>query len=128
VQSPAEGRFGDYDKPETLLKAYEKLDRLLIIPTAELRPGVRGTQFKAAIEAGKKAGVKNIMIMSAAGTKESPDSSLGGAYWNGEQYLIKNTSYWTILRMNYYAESMADEIKMSLSQPVVAGLGEDRVA
>jgi NAD(P)H dehydrogenase (quinone) len=29
-----EGRFGDYDQPETLAQAYAGLDRLLLIPTS----------------------------------------------------------------------------------------------
>jgi hypothetical protein len=39
---------------------------------------------------------------------------VGGAYWTGEQHLIKTARRWTILRMNYYAESMADDIPISL--------------
>ena len=46
----------------------------------------------------------------------------------GEQTLIRTAPRWTILRMNYYAESMADEIKMSLGTGVLAGLGDERVA
>ncbi|UOV05449.1 hypothetical protein MUU75_01580 [Pseudoxanthomonas mexicana] len=66
--------------------------------------------------------------MSAAGTHEEVAPSLGEAYWAGEQALIATASRWTILRMNYYAESMAEEIKMSLGTGVLAGLGEERVA
>jgi hypothetical protein len=68
----------------------------------------------AAIDAAKQAGVSHVVLMSAAGTREAPDHSIGGAYWTGEQHLIKTAPHWTILRMNYYAESMAEEIQMSL--------------
>ncbi|WP_454677187.1 SDR family oxidoreductase [Achromobacter marplatensis] len=123
-----EGRFGDYDKPDSLTEAYEGLDRLLIIPSADLAPGVRGGQLKAAIDAAKQVGVAHVFLMSAAGTHEAVAPSLGEAYWVGEQALIGTVTRWTILRMNYYAESMADEIKMSLGQGVLAGLGNERVA
>ena len=128
VAGQGEGRRGDYDEPGSLASAYEGLDRLLIIPSADLRPGVRGGQLKVAVDAAQKAGVGHVVLMSAAGTKESPDASVGGAYWTGEQHLIKTASKWTILRMNYYAESMAEEIQMSLGMNALTGLGDERVA
>lgn len=119
---------GDYDQPDTLPRAYEGLDRLLIIPSADLRPGVRGAQLKAAIDAAVKVGVGHIFLVSACGTREAPETALGAAYWAGEQRVIKTAPRWTILRMNYYAESMAEEIMMSKDQGVLAGLGNERVA
>jgi NAD(P)H dehydrogenase (quinone) len=126
--APIEGRRGDYDEPASLVSAYQRLDRLLLIPSADLRPGVRGGQLTAAVDAANKAGVSHVVLMSAAGTKEGPEDSIGGAYWAGEQHLIKTTRHWTILRMNYYAESMAEEIQMSLGMNVLPGLGDERVA
>ena len=104
------------------------MDRLLLIPSADLRPGVRGGQLTAAIDAATQAGVSHVVLMSAAGTREAPDNTIGGAYWTGEQHLIKTTSHWTILRMNYYAESMAEEIQMCLGMNVLTGLGDEHVA
>lgn len=128
IAAPAEGREGDYDRPDSLVQAYQGLDRLLIIPSADLRPGVRGRQLKAAIDAARKAGVTHVVLVSAAGTKEAVEPSIGAPYWDGEQHLIRTAPRWTILRMNYYAESMADEIKSSLAAGVLAGLGPERVA
>ncbi|MGF6975559.1 NAD(P)H dehydrogenase (quinone) [Paraburkholderia sp. JPY465] len=128
IPAPAEGREGDYDRPDSLVRAYQGLDRLLIIPSADLRPGVRGRQLKAAIDAAGQAGVAHVVLVSAAGTKEAAEPSIGAPYWDGEQHLIRTAPRWTILRMNYYAESMADEIKSSLGSGVLAGLGPERVA
>src|SRR5215217_5374659 len=128
IPSPIEGRRGDYDDPSSLATAYEGLDRLLLIPSADLRPGVRGGQLRAAIEAAKEAGISHVVLMSAAGTREAPDTEVGGAYGAGEQHPIKPSAHWTILRMNYYAESMAEEIQMSLGMNVLTGLGGERVA
>ena len=128
IPVPFEGRRGDYDEPASLAAAYKGLDRLLLIPSADLRPGVRGGQVIAAIDAAKQAGVSHVVLMSAAGTREAPNSELGGTYWAGEQHLIKTAPHWTILRMNYYAESMAEEIQMSLGMKMLTGLGEERVA
>jgi NAD(P)H dehydrogenase (quinone) len=127
IQSPAEGRRGDYDRPETLLTAYQDLDRLLIIPSAELGAGVRARQIRTAIDAALQAGVKHIVLLSAAGTKEVQEPALGAPYWAAEQHLIKKSPRWTILRMNYYAESMAQEIQMSLGTGALTGLGTERV-
>ncbi|MEI9430178.1 SDR family oxidoreductase [Mesorhizobium sp. Cs1299R1N3] len=128
LSGTVEARQGDYDQPATILEAYAGLDRLLIIPSADLRVGVRGAQLKSAIDAALEAGVGHIFLISAAGTHEEADPSLGAAYWTGEQHLIKTAPRWTVLRMSYYAESMADEIKMSQGQGVLAGLGDEHVA
>lgn len=128
VAAPAEGRFGDFDRIDSLVQAYAGLDRLLVIPSAELAPGVRSAQLRAAIDAASQAGVPHVFLMSVAGTHEARVPSLGEAFWVGEQALIKSPLQWTILRMNYYAQSMADEIKMSLGGGVLAGLGDERVA
>ncbi|MEI1252505.1 SDR family oxidoreductase [Rhizobium aouanii] len=121
-------REGDYDRPEGLVQAYQGLDRLLIIPSADLRPGVRGVQTKAAIDAALKAGVGQIFLVSAAGTREAAVPALYESYWTAEQALIGSASRWTILRMNYYAESMQEEIMMSSERGVLVGLGAERVA
>ncbi|NKK68663.1 SDR family oxidoreductase [Rhizobium leguminosarum] len=121
-------REGDYDRPEGLVQAYQGLDRLLIIPSADLRPGIRGVQMKAAIDAALKAGVGQIFLVSAAGTREAAVPELGESYWTAEQALIRSASRWTILRMNYYAEAMQEEIIMSRDRGVLVGLGDERVA
>jgi hypothetical protein len=51
-----------------------------------------------------------VVLMSAAGTKEAPKNSIGGAYWMGEQHLIKMARHWTILRMNCLADEPVAEI------------------
>jgi uncharacterized protein YbjT (DUF2867 family) len=65
VSGPAQGRFGDYNRPESLAKAYAGLDRLLTITTVDPEPGKRGAQNVAAIDAAVRAGVKEIAEMLA---------------------------------------------------------------
>ncbi|MEH7838053.1 NAD(P)H-binding protein [Rhizobium laguerreae] len=76
-------REGDYDRPEGLAQAYQGLDQLLIIPSADLRPGIRGVQMKAAIDAALKAGVGQIFLVSAAGTREAAVPALGEILLDG---------------------------------------------
>src|SRR3989442_3378790 len=82
VTAPAQGRFGDYNQPESLAEAYADLDRLLIIPS--LDAGKRGAQNVAAIDAAVKTGVKRILFMSAAGARPAEGPVRGTPYWSGE--------------------------------------------
>jgi NAD(P)H dehydrogenase (quinone) len=127
VSGPARGRFGDYDRPQSLAEAYAGLDRVLIIPTLDPIPGKRGAQNVAAIDAAVNAGVKQIVFMSAAGARQEEEPALGAPYWRGEQRLIATAPAWTILRMNFYAESFAPQAQASLGQGALTGLAENRV-
>jgi NAD(P)H dehydrogenase (quinone) len=128
ISGSAQGRFGDYNQPESLAKAYAGLDRLLIIPTVDPEPGRRGAQNIAAIDAAVKASVKHIVLMSAAGTRREEEPARGASYWHGEQHLIAAAPAWTILRMNFYAEAFVQLAQASLKQGVLAGLAENRAA
>src|SRR5258706_10966416 len=79
VSLPAQGRFGDYNRPESLAEAYAGLDRLLIIPTLE--PGKRAAQNVAAIDAAVRASVKHIVFMSTAGARQEEEPALSASYW-----------------------------------------------
>jgi NAD(P)H dehydrogenase (quinone) len=126
ISESVQARFGDYDRPESLLEAYAGLDRLLIITTVAPEPGKRGAQNVAAIDAAVKAGVKHIVFMSAVGTRQEEEPARGASYWRGEQHLIATAPAWTILRMNFYAEALLQMAQASLGQGVLAGLAENR--
>jgi NAD(P)H dehydrogenase (quinone) len=128
VSEPAQGRFGDYDRPESLAQAYAGLDRLLIITTVDPVPGKRGAQNVAAIDAAVRAGVKHIIFMSAVGTRQEEEPARGASYWRGEQHLIAAAPAWTILRMNFYAEAFVQLAQASVNQGVLTGLAENRAA
>jgi NAD(P)H dehydrogenase (quinone) len=128
VPAPAQGRFGDYDQPASLAKAYAGLDRLLIITTVAPEPGKRGAQNIAAIDAAVKAGVKHIVFMSAVGTRQEEEPARSASYWRGEQHLIAKAPAWTILRMNFYAEAFVQLAQAAVNQGVMPGLAENRAA
>lgn len=128
VADGVEARRGDYDQPETLLTAYSGIDRLVLIPTPDMSPGTRSRQVLAAIDAAVAAGVKHILLLSAAGTRQAEEPAVGAAYWKGEQHLMRTAPAWTIIRMNYYSETMAEQVANSVDKGVIAGLGKERVA
>jgi NAD(P)H dehydrogenase (quinone) len=128
ISGPADVRFGDYDQPDTLAKAYADLDRLLIITTVAPEPGKRGAQNIAAIDAAVKAGVKHIVFMSAVGTRQEEEPARGASYWRGEQHLIAKAPAWTILRMNFYSEAFVQLAQAAVNQGVMPGLAENRAA
>lgn len=129
VAAPVEGRFGDYDQPESLASAYAGLDRLLLIPSADLRPGVRGAQALAAVNAAVATGVGHIFLLSATGTREKAEPAMGAAYWMGEHRLLRSDAKaWTVLRTNYFGETLAQEAQMAAATGVLPGFAENRVA
>ncbi|WP_167302340.1 NAD(P)H-binding protein [Sphingobium vermicomposti] len=128
VQYADEARFGDYDAQGSLREAYLGLDRLLIIPTLDLRYGARARQLVHAVDAALSAGVGHIILISDIGTREEPEPHIGAASWVGEQRLIKSAPRWTILRANYFMESFAREVALSTVTGRMAELGDGRVA
>ncbi|MBR0755044.1 NAD(P)H-binding protein [Bradyrhizobium jicamae] len=128
VHAAVEARHGDYDRPETLIAAYRGLDRLLIIPSSEVEAGRRDRHFLSAIDAAAEASVGHIVMMSTAASREVDAHEMFAAYFSGEQHLMRTARRWSILRMNYYAESFAQVAAMSIGSGVVPGLGESDVA
>lgn len=123
------GRLGDYDQSETLVAAYQDLDRLLLIPGADLRPGIRSRQMLAAVDAAAQAEVGHVFLLSATGTQREGESAVGAAYWHSEQALIKSAiPAWTILRMSYFSETLVEEVRMSLTAGGLAMLEDSRVS
>ena len=54
---------------------------------------------------------------------------MGAAYWAGEHRLVRSDARaWTILRMNYFAETLAQEGKMAATTGMLPGFAENRVA
>jgi NAD(P)H dehydrogenase (quinone) len=127
VTGPVEGRLGDYDRPETLASAYAGLDRLLLIPGADLRPGVHATQITAAVDAAVEANVGHIFLLSATGTRVRAEPAIGAGYWAGEHRLLRSDAKaWTILRMNFFAETFAEQGAMAAGIGHIPGFAENK--
>jgi NAD(P)H dehydrogenase (quinone) len=129
VTGLVEGRLGDYDRPETLANAYSGLDRLLLIPSADLRTGVHATQITAAVDAAVEANVSHIFLLLATGTRVRAEPAIGAGYWAGEHRLLQSAAKaWTILRMNFFAETFAEQGAMAAGIGHIPGFAENKVA
>src|SRR5260370_32547192 len=62
INAPAQGRFGVYNRPESLAEAYAGLDHLLIIPSLDARK--REAHNVAAIDAAVNAAVQHFLLLS----------------------------------------------------------------
>jgi NAD(P)H dehydrogenase (quinone) len=108
-------RSGDFENPAGLVPAFKGIDKLLIIPTSDLRPGARKTQHTAAIKAAAEAGVRHLVYISTVGAKPGPD--LFDAHFFTEVALFDSGKTWTVIRMSLYA----DNLLASLPQAIKSG-------
>ena len=123
-------RAGDFDKPAELQVNLKGVDRLLVIPASDLRPGIRGPQHRNAINAAKAAGVGHVIYISTAGAHRGQD--LFRSHYETEQALFASGLAWTILRMGMYYDNLwMGGIAYALSAgvyPSVAPTPEGKVA
>lgn len=116
-----EARAGDFDKPETLTEAFRGLDKVVVVPTADVRSAARSKQACAAIDKAVAAGVRHVTYVSAVGTRFAELPHMWESYFVPEQALMRSAAReWSILRMAFFAESFLDRAKMSLAQGVYA--------
>jgi NAD(P)H dehydrogenase (quinone) len=114
-----EVREGDFDKPG-LEQAFRGIDRLLIIPGSDLMPDVRPRQHRAAVAAAVAAGVRHIVYVSSVGARPGPPDGILETHWATEQAVIQSGVPWTLIRMNIYADFLANHVKSALSTGVYA--------
>lgn len=104
-------RAGDFNQPSGLASAFRGIERLLIIPTSDLQPGVRSRQHADAIKAAVAAGVQHAIYISTVSPRPDPANSLFDSHFTTEQALIASGASWTILRMSVYTDTLLDAAK-----------------
>ena len=97
-------RKGDFDDTAGLATAFKGIDRLLIIPASDLRPGIRLPQHKTAIASAKQAGVKHLIYISTVGAHRGQD--LFATHVETELAVYASGLPWTILRMGMYFDNL----------------------
>ncbi len=98
-------RYGDYDKPETLAKAVQGADKMLLI--SGTRVGARVVQHEAAIDAAAAGGVQHIAYTSFIGIDDdSNPAEVRHDHIETERLIRASGMAWTMLRDAHYADAM----------------------
>lgn len=119
-------RQADYDRPDTLARAFQGAEKVLLISSNEI--GRRYPQHQAVIDAAKRAGVKLLAYTSLLHADSSP-LSLAEEHKATEVYLKASNVPHVLLRNGWYTENHAASIPPSLQFGVFIGsAGEGRIA
>jgi NAD(P)H dehydrogenase (quinone) len=98
-------RYGDFDKPETLLVAVQGADKMMLI--SGTRVGARVVQHKAAIDAAAAAGVQHIVYTSFIGIDDPANpAEVRHDHIETERLIKASGCAWTMLRDAHYADAM----------------------
>jgi NAD(P)H dehydrogenase (quinone) len=97
-------RYGDFDKPDTLLEAVRGADRMLLI--SGTRVGARLVQHQAAIDAATAMGVRHIAYTSFIDVSENSPALVTRDHRETEALIMASGMAWTMLRDAHYADAM----------------------
>ncbi|WP_408590662.1 SDR family oxidoreductase [Novosphingobium sp.] len=98
-------RYGDYDKPETLVTALAGADKLLLI--SGTRVGARVVQHRAAIDGAVAAGVGHVLYTSFIGIDDPANpAEVRHDHIETERLIRASGLGFTMLRDAHYADSM----------------------
>jgi NAD(P)H dehydrogenase (quinone) len=112
-------RDADYSKPETLDRALDGIDTLLMISSSELGQR-RAEQHRNVVEAAKRNGVKRIVYTSLLHADTSP-LNLAEGHRGTEAALKASGIPFTFLRNGWYTENYTISIPAALAGGVFAG-------
>jgi NAD(P)H dehydrogenase (quinone) len=114
VRDPAKGedlknrgvelRKGDYTDYDSLVNAFNGIDKLLLISSSDLND--RAGQHINAINAAKAAGVKHIFYTSLARKNDDSNEFLVKSHIDTENYFKTAGITYTLLRNNFYSETI----------------------
>lgn len=119
-------READYDRPETLVKAFEGVDKVLLVSAVE--PGKRLVQHKAVIDAAKRAGVQLLAYTSML-RADTSTLVLAGEHKATEQYLRSSGLEFVVLRNGWYLENDIGALGGALAMgKIIGSSGQGRFA
>lgn len=120
-------READYDRPETLEKAFVGVSKLLLISSPQV--GRRVEQHRNSIEAAKKAGVETIVYTSVLHADRSLLGIIAEEHRQTETLIIGSGLDYTILRNGWYTENYAQIIKIAAEKgELVSAAGNGRIS
>jgi NAD(P)H dehydrogenase (quinone) len=111
-------RQADFDKPESLARAFAGAERLLLISTDAVDgAGRRVRQHQNAITAAVTAGVKHVIYTSFIRPEPGSPAAVAPDHFATEQALANSPLDWTSLRHSIYTETLL----MSLPRAIATG-------
>ncbi|MDF2155128.1 SDR family oxidoreductase [Vibrio sp. CAU 1672] len=119
-------READYSRPETLEKAFDGADKILLISSSEL--GQRVAQHRNVIDAAKSQGVSLIAYTSLLHADSSP-LGLAAEHIETEQYLKESGVPFVLLRNGWYTENYLASVASAIAHGAYIGsAGEGRIS
>lgn len=119
-------RLADYDQPDTLAKAFQGADKLLLISSNEI--GRRLAQHQAAVEAAQKAKVGMLAYTSILHADSSP-LPLAAEHLATERFIQASGIAHVLLRNGWYSENYLASAPAALQYGVLLGsAGDGRIA
>jgi NAD(P)H dehydrogenase (quinone) len=97
-------RYGDFDRPDTLVSAMEGADKLLLI--SGTRVGARVPQHRAAVEAAAAAGARHIVYTSFVNVDPANPAIVTRDHRATEELIRASGVPYTFLRDAHYADAM----------------------
>jgi NAD(P)H dehydrogenase (quinone) len=126
VDLGVEVRELDYSRPETIEKALQGAEKVLLISSSEV--GQRVAQHTAVVEVAKKAGVQHIVYTSAPHA-DTTSLVLAPEHKATEEAILASGLTYTFLRNGWYHENYVDTIKQAAGTgEIVGAAGDGRVA
>ena len=120
-------READYDRPETLEKAFSGVSKLLLISSPAV--GRRVEQHRNAVEAAKKMGVEVVIYTSVLHADRSRLGVIAEEHRKTEELLVDSGLNYTILRNGWYAENYAPIVKAAAAKgELVTSAGNGRIS
>ena len=116
-------QIANYDEPESLDRAFEGVNRILIISSNA--SGRRVKQHSNAIDAAKRAGVEFVAYTSVLHADQSA-MALAAEHLDTEKYLKASGLSYALLRNGWYTENYTAMAKVAVARGVLlgsAGLG-----
>ena len=119
-------RHADYDQPDTLVKAFQGVEKLLLISANEI--GRRLPQHRTVIDAAKKANIGLLAYTSILHADSSP-LPLAAEHQATERLIQAADIPFVILRNGWYSENYLASVPAALQYGVLLGsAGEGRIA
>lgn len=120
-------READYDRPETLEKAFKGVRKLLLISSPSV--GRRVEQHRNVVEAAKQAGVETIVYTSVLHADRSRLGVIAEEHRQTEAIIRSSGLDYTFLRNGWYVENYELTVKNAVAQGFIMGSsGEGKIS